>query len=150
MLIKENDCVRRPLNRADVETHLIVCARIEGPKNDRPHVLRNGLVRFPELQLSSFSVEKPRPPVVDLVEVHARHLSEYSMHHGHVMHMIIQPDRLKNLTGPGHYDCRLSGHVITSGCAIEMVLFAPVKKKSQSSEFVSSMPRPSTGEPLML
>src|SRR3954452_16001850 len=56
ILIKENDCVRRPLNRADVETHLIVCARIEGPKNDRTHALRNGFVRFPELQLS-----KPRP-----------------------------------------------------------------------------------------
>src|SRR3954467_8514941 len=122
MLIKENDCVRRPLNRADVETHLIVCVRIEGSKNDRTHVLRNGLVWFPELQLSSFSVEKPRPPVVDLVEVHARYLSEYSMHHGHVMHMIIQSDRLKNLTGPSHYGCRLRSHVITSGCGIQRVL----------------------------
>src|SRR3954447_7653512 len=127
MLIKENDGVRRPLNRADVETHLIVRARIEGSKNDRTHVLRNGFVRFPELQLSSFSVEKPRPPIVDLVEVHARHLSEYPMHHIHVMHMIIQSYRLKNITGPGHYGCWPHSHVIISVALIKWCYLLPSK-----------------------
>jgi hypothetical protein len=64
--------------------------------------------------------------------------------------MIIQSNRLKNLTGPSHYGCRLRNHVIISGCVIETVLFVPVKKKSQSSKLVSSMPRSSIGEPLML
>src|SRR3982750_2094955 len=79
MLVEENPRLRRPLDRADVEMHLVVCARIERPKDDWTHGLWNGAVRLPELQRSGFPVVKPCPPVVSLVEVHAGHLFEYLM-----------------------------------------------------------------------
>src|SRR5690349_21088825 len=119
MFVEENDRLRRPLDRADVEMHLVVCARIERPKDDWTHGLWNGPVRLLELQRSGFPVVKPGPPVVSLVEVHAGHLLEYPMHHMHVMHVVIEANRLKNLTGHSHYKWRLRNHAIVSGCVVE-------------------------------